>query len=148
MMRPAKLSSVLCLWLLAGISAVAQGRMDRDQSPPTGITLLPGYNHERFRTADSASGRIWKDQGLEIRYERGLGTANRVERAFNLLWSKEQIAGTNRTQVALTKDRVLLVTFSVVGMTGGSSGPINFYATVRTEEDVAEALVIILGFRR
>jgi len=119
-----------------------QGRLM--QEPPAGVVLISGYKNERCMGVDSSTGRIWKDQGLEIRYEGGMGAGNRVDRnSSNLAWSREHTTDTRRVQVAMTKDRVLLITFSPM-----PRGPmLNFYATVRSEEDIADALLMVLGNR-
>ena len=95
---------------------------------------------------DSSQGKIWKDQGLEIRYEGGIGAGNRVDRnSSNLAWSREQTTATNRIQVAMTKDRVLLITFSPLPTVRSSM--LKFYATVRNEEDIADTLLMVMGYR-
>src|SRR6185436_1016690 len=136
----------LCLiatLVLCSLSGMAQNQA----GPPGGITLLPGYQHERLRGADSVVGRIWKDQGLSIRYDIGGLAGNRVTGNPNLQWSKEKIVSGNRVQMALTKDRTLIVVFSSVapGPRGvpGSMLPANFYATVSNEEDIADMLFMV-----
>ena len=129
--------------------SVAYGQGGRGNQPPPGVIVLPGFNHQRVYTADSSTGRIWQDQGLEIRYEGGLGTANRVQRAAgSLLWSKEMTRGNQQIQIGMTKDRTLLVNFSLINPPRpGFVQPFNFYAQVRNEEDVATVLLMVLGFQ-
>ena len=40
------------------------GRRAPNPTLPPGITLLPGFQHERYQTPDSIHGRIWTDQKL------------------------------------------------------------------------------------
>jgi hypothetical protein len=113
---------------------------------PPGIVLLKDYQHERCMGRDSSKGRIWKNQGLEIRYEGGLGTGNRVEQnRSNLVWSREHTTDTNRAQIAMTNSRELLVTFSA--LPGFRTPMLNFYATIRSEEDIADALLMVMGYQ-
>ena len=139
----------LCLWTCIAATGQrvvtdCQGRLVPD--PPPGIALLKGYQHERCMGRDSSQGRIWKDQGLEIRYESGMGAGNRVEQnTSNLIWSREHTTSTNRVQIGMTRDRALLVTFSP--LPGFRMPMLNFYATTRSEEDIADALLMVLAYR-
>ena len=119
---------------------------------PPGITLLPGFQHQRYQTPDSIHGRIWIDQKLDIRYDWGFGVRNRVNaESGNLLWSREQVVERKRVQIAMTRNRVLLVTFSPVeaaGETGRSSeSSTNFYAVTDADEDIADMLLMVLAFK-
>jgi len=119
---------------------------------PPGITLLPGFQHERYQTLDSIHGRIWIDQKLDIRYDWGSGVRNRVNaESGSLLWSREQVVERNRVQIAMTRNRVLLVTFSpaeAAGDNGRSSGSsTNFYAVTDADEDIADMLLMVLAFK-
>jgi hypothetical protein len=142
--------AVVAFCLFASVAAIGQrvvtncnGRLVQDS--PTGIVLLTGYKNERCIGRDSYQGRIWQDQGLEIRYEGGLGAGYRVSNASNLAWSREHTTGTSRVQVGLTKDRVFLVTFSPLPTTKGPR--LDFYATVRGEEDIADMLLMVMAYR-
>jgi hypothetical protein len=148
--RLRKIFAVVGLCLLIGVAAIGQvvttGQGRLVLNPPTGVVLLPGYQNERFMGADSSQGRIWKNQGLEIRYEGGMGAGNRVDRnASNLAWSRDHTVGTSRAQVAMTRDRVLLITFSPLPTARGPM--LNFYATIRSEEDIVDTLVMVMGYR-
>lgn len=137
--------------LLCAVHAAAQ----QQAAPPTGITLLPGFKHERNPNGiDSESGRIWKDQGLSIRYSLGASPGRAINlRPDNLLWTKEQVLGWNRIQVSMTRDRMLIVVFpakyrpippNLAQMYPGTSA--YFYATVSSDEDVTEVLFMVLGY--
>src|SRR6185436_19393689 len=139
----------LCLTaLLFGMSVMAQGPtapVAPGQEPPRGITLLPGYKHELKRTVDSVDGRIWKDQGLEIHYNRGLGTGSIVDReVLNEVWSKYQTVGTNIVRIAMTKDRVLLVTITPSD-DGQPSRRTNFWANVHNDEEISDMLLMVMA---
>jgi len=143
--------AVVSLCLLTCVAAAGQrvvtdcnGRLVPDLLP--GIALLKGFQNERCIGRDSSQGRIWKDQGLEIRYEGGMGAGNRVEQnRSNLVWSREHTTGTNRVQIAMTKNRELLVTFSPVP--GFRTPMLNFHATIGSEEDIADTLLMVMGYR-
>ena len=142
--------AVVSLCLLNCVAATGQrvvtdcnGRLVPDLPP--GVTLLKGYQNERCIGRDSSQGRIWKDQGLEIRYEGGMGAGNRVEQnRSNLVWSREHTTGTNRVQIAMTRNRELLVTFSP--LPGSRTPMLNFYVTIRSEEDIVDTLVMVVGY--
>lgn len=142
----------IAAFLLCSVHAAAQ----QQAAPPTGITLLPGFRHERNPNGiDSTFGRIWKDQGLSIGYSLGAapGRATVNLRPENLLWTKEQVLGGNRVQVSMTRDRMLAVVFpakfkpilpNLAKMYPGTSA--YFYASVSNDEDVADMLFMVLGY--
>jgi len=135
---------------LLGLSVMAQrapGGARQVQSPPSGITLPPGYMHEGTGTADSREGRIWKDQGLEIHYSTGTGSGHRVDReVLNEVWSKHNTVGPNIVQIAMTKDRVLLATITPVDESRRFSR-INFWSSVHSDEDIAEMLLMVMAYK-
>jgi hypothetical protein len=107
---------------------------------PGGIKLLPEYRHEREKGIDTRVGKIWKEGGILIRYDIGRGAGNAVNglKKENLLWSKEQVVNESPVLIALTKDRMLYVTFPKTSA--------NFYGKAGSEEDVADMLLMILNY--
>jgi hypothetical protein len=106
------------------------------------LQLLPGYQHKEGNGIDTHAGRIWKKDGMEIHYDIGPLAGNYAKREKEkkdgkLLWHKEQTVGTRKMDVSLTKDRVLFVTLD---------GPVNFYATVKSDEDMADLLLMIASY--
>ena len=117
---------------------------------PGGITLLPGYQHERGRGADSRVGRISHPRGFEIRYDIGAMAGNYATNPRDRQWLKEQVLRPNRVHVAMSTNRVLTVSFSA--MTPGPRGPgnplpANFFATIKTDEDIADMLLMTLSYK-
>ena len=116
-----------------------------------GMRLLPGYKHQPLQGIDSIVGKIQKEGGLRIMYEIGglvKPGAPRLGGSFSdrpkrtpkdeIRWYREQVVGGQPVHVAYRKDNVLLVSFPKKGM--------NLSATVRTADEMAEALLIILTY--
>jgi len=110
--------------------------------PPGNIRLLPGYEHQTLQGIDTQVGRIWKESGLLIHYDIGQVAGNFATafRPDQRLWHKEQASETHRGQLTLTKDRMLCVTFP--------DDVANFYAAVKTEEDIVDMLLMVLNYSR
>jgi hypothetical protein len=107
---------------------------------PGGIKLLPGYKHETQRGIDTSVGKVWKENGLTIYYDIGWLAGNYAKsmEKVNILWYKEQVVGGRSVQFALTKDRMLYVTFAEVSA--------NFYGRVQSEEDITDMLLMIFTY--
>ena len=137
---------LLAVLLLCSVPVAAQTNL----AAPATMVLLPGYQHAPVPTPrDSRNGRIWKDQGLSISYQAGGLAGNRVNGNPNLLWSKEMTVRGNRVQIGMTRDRMLIVVLSSPTPppeVPGSALPANFYATVNTEEDIADMLLMVMTY--
>ena len=134
--------------ILVGLPTSAASAND----PPGKMALLPGYKHEPLRGIDSIVGKISKPKGLVIQYEIGrvvkagqprLGgdftdQAKAIAEAERQ-WYKEQTLGGQTIHLTLTKKDGLLVSYPDSG--------INFYVTVKTPEEVTEALLMILSYQ-
>lgn len=111
-----------------------------------GLRLPSGYQHETSKGGvDTIGGRIWNPDGIEIRYVYGMGD-NRVQilGEDKFRWIKENAFGDKlRVLVAMGKDDVLTVTFVTPDR---RLGVCNFYAPVRSPEEIAEFLSIVLAF--
>jgi hypothetical protein len=137
---------LLAVLLLCSVPVVAQTILNA----PATIVLLPGYQHAPVPTPrDSRNGRIFKEQGLSISYQAGGLAGNRINGNPNLLWSKETTVRGNRVQVGMTRDRMLIVVFSSLAPAPGVPGtalPANFFATVNTDEDIADMLLMVMTY--
>ena len=121
--------------LLCGVLGSAQGADD----PPGSIKLLTGYTHQRLRGIDTQVGKISRKDGLTIQYDIGELAGNyAAQRKSDAAWFKEQVIDGRTVQVALSKDRQLTVTFT--------KGPANFVATLKSDEDLAEVLLMLCTY--
>jgi|ERR1051325_4534635 hypothetical protein len=109
--------------------------------PPGPIKLLPGYQHKTERGIDTAVGRIWKEGGTTITYDIGIyaGLEIRPDQQDRNAWYKEQTINNQTVRMVLTKERALKVEFVERHAT--------FLALVPKEEDLADALLMILTYR-
>ena len=131
-----------CLFILSA-SAQEQILKKRDNTIPTpgGIKLLNGYVHTPGRGIDSTVGSIKKEGRLNIRYDIGVLAGeyvNHCRRDNTCVWYKEQQLNAGLVKIALQRNGIIVATFSRTMA--------NFYTEARTEEDVAEFLLMILTF--
>jgi hypothetical protein len=107
---------------------------------PGSMKLLPGYQHKTEFSPDTATGKIWKEGGITIRYHAGnlQGYNANPEKKGDYLWFKEQFVNDQKVRIALTSDRELIVSFP--------DDKTDFYGSVRTEEELTDALLMILTF--
>lgn len=134
--------SLFCLFTL---SASAQNQIlkkpSKAEPPPGGMRMLGGYVHTPGRGIDSTIGSIKKEGGLNIRYDIGAMAGEYVNlcRINNTcVWNKEQQLNAGLVKIALRNDGVIFATFPRTKA--------NFYTETRTEEDIAEFLIMILTF--
>jgi hypothetical protein len=122
----------LCL-LTAGLS-VATARIP-------GINLLDGYQHKAEAAEDSAAGKIWKEGGITIHYDIGRLAGQYVDpaRRSDYAWFREQQVNGHKVYSARTKDGQVLVTFA-------GDKPANFHADCRSQDDVADMLLMVLTY--
>lgn len=130
--------------LTAGMSLAADPRLGAMQ-------LLEGYEHEVLQGIDSTVGTIRKKDGLLIHYEIGTVPKPGVPRMGGqftdrpkqtprdqIRWYREQFVDGQPVHLAHRKDDLLMVSFPRRGM--------NFSVTVRTADEMAEALLMILTY--
>jgi hypothetical protein len=113
----------------------------KDQPPPGNIRLLPGYVHRAERGIDTAVGKIAKPGGMEIQYDIGTMAGNvaagAMQRNESLAWVKE----------LEVDDRKIVVVYLKEGYLYANVGRIaNFIATAKTNEDVADFLIMIMTY--
>ncbi|MBA4186896.1 MAG: hypothetical protein C0467_02640 [Planctomycetaceae bacterium] len=102
------------------------------------VQLLPDYTQRTKKGTDSAVGELVRKDGLTISYDIGWYGAQTLE---NTLWSKEQMLFGKKVKIVFSKQKELLV---VVG--AGEKVHASFYSKVKSEEDVAEILLIVLSY--
>ncbi len=114
-----------------------------------GMRLLPNYRLQPLQGIDSMVGQISKPNGLTIRYEIGrIPRAGRPKMGGDFSdqpllipagrreWYKEQTIRGEPVHLAYTKEKQLLVSYPNRG--------INFAIAATTQEQFAEALLIVL----
>ncbi len=126
--------------------ASAQNKQTENQPkpspPPGGIKLLAGYAHFQEQGIDTRVGRIKKEGGLDIEYDIGrlageyTNTCVRDKNAC--VWFKEQKLEYGIVKIALTKDGEIIATFPKTTA--------NFFAQVKSQEDIADFLIMILTY--
>ena len=129
--------------LVVGSLSLALRAANGDDPPPGSIKLLDGYKHQKLQGIDTRVGKIWKENGISIQYDIGRMSGNyakqqREYQADQLLWAKEQTIKEARVELVLKKDRELYVSFP--------EHSANFYGKVQTEEDLVEALLMVLTY--
>ncbi len=140
-----KLLLFVLLFCLSVLSASAQKKRVRNVSelspPPGGIKLLNGYVHIPLRGIDTRVGRIKKEGGLDILYDIGPLAGEYVNRCLrdqSCVWYKEQQLKGGLVKIALTKDGEIIATFPKTTA--------NFIAEVKSQEDIADFLIMILTY--
>lgn len=141
-----KILLFVLLFCLFAFSVSAQDKQTKNQpkpSPPPGrIKLLDGYTHFREQGIDTSVGRIKKEGGLDIAYDighlAGEYTNTCVRDKNNCVWFKEQKLELEVVKIALTKDGEIIATFPKTTA--------NFFARVKSQEDIADFLIMILTY--
>ncbi len=132
---------LLCSFVL---SASAQdNRLSKPPKPPPpgGIKLLKGYVHTPLQGIDTWVGRIKKEGGLNIKYDIGSLAGEYVNHCLynnTCVWYKEQQLKAGLVKIALTEYETIIATFPKTTA--------NFYAEVKSQEDIAEFLLMILTY--
>lgn len=120
-------------------------------SLPSGITLLPGFEHVPRNGIDSLVGIIEKERDLSIYYDIGAMAGNYATgRADERLWLQSYDDGGRHVDIAMRRDRTLVVSFSWTEARGSGlrerGSYANFYGTVWDDEDMARFLMMVLGY--
>ena len=151
---------IIVLVFISGFS----GGITSAQSVYGGIQLLNGYKYRKGEGLGvlSAVGTIYKENGLIIEIEEGLSQGYAANRTSigKYAWFKEQVINGQSVRIALTAkgvktvwepDRprdsrtghILLVTFPLSNQVNHA---VNFRAELLNEEELADALLMILTF--
>jgi hypothetical protein len=126
--------------LIALFALPACSQIAKADPPPGKMQLLPGYTHKSEQGIDTRVGKIFKNGGITINYDIGelAGLYTSPDGKDEYEWYKEQKMNTQTVRIALTKKRELRVTFV--------EATVNFFGTVPTEQDLADALLMVLTF--
>jgi hypothetical protein len=136
-----KLFFFVLLFCSISFSALAQDKQPDASSPPGGIKLLDGYLHFPEKGIDTSVGRITKKGGLNITYDIGRLAGeyvNNCVRNKSCAWYKLQQLKDGLVKIALTKDGTIIATFPRTTA--------NFVAEVKSQEDIADFLIMILTY--
>src|ERR1043166_574249 len=117
--------------------AVICAAKDIQSDPPGGIRLLPGYQHRRLQSIDDVIGEIWKDGGLKIHYDIGAWGSNPDNCKTceaPVLWRKEQVVNGQRVVCVLYQTKLLVINID---------GYASFQATIKTQQQQADMLLMI-----
>lgn len=134
-----RLAFIFALVFLGAACGFAQS-----DPPPGSIKLLPGYVHHHGQGIDSTVGTIGKEAGLRIHYDIGPLAGNYAECSKlcgwtdNEVWRKKQIVSNQEVICVFTKEKRLVISFP--------KATANFYATIRSQEDMADMLLMVLTF--
>ena len=110
---------------------------------PGNIRLLPGYVHQSGQGIDSVVGSIARKGGLVIEYDIGrlagvytdckdCGWTN------GELWRRNQVIRGHEVKIVFTKSKRLVISFP--------DAHANFYATIRSDADLTDALWMVLTY--
>jgi hypothetical protein len=110
---------------------------------PGNIRLLAGYVHRRGHGFDTAVGSIARKDGLVIEYDIGRlsGVYTDCKDCGFIdgeLWRKDQIVSGHDVRIVYTKSKRLVISFPETHA--------NFYATVKSEADLADTLLMVLTY--
>jgi hypothetical protein len=109
---------------------------------PGGIQLLEGYRHTKLRGIDTSVGTISKPGGLTIDYDIGVLAGKEGLQCFAkdwCLWFKRQITNGAEVWIGVTKTQDIIATFP--------TDYANFYAHIKSPEDIADFLIMILTYK-
>ena len=131
--------------LVAASSGLTPSRATEPDPVPGAMKLLPGYKHTKDPGDADPTGNIWKERGLDIYYDIGGGGSATAARKAKALWYREEVVNGRVVQFALvefpSKKRELYIS-----VPEGSDRFANFHAKVRSEEDVADMLLMVLTY--
>jgi hypothetical protein len=134
-------------WLAAALLMGVLIPTAAGQEPPVpgSISLLPGYHHRAGQGIDSQTGVIWKKGALTIHYDIGELAGNYAECGHlcgwtdGEVWRREQVLQGQKVICVFTSKKRLVVSFP--------ESHANFYATVQTDEELTDMLLMLLTFR-
>lgn len=128
------------LWLLALMVSAGSAQ---ELAPPGFIKLLPGYHHRSTQGIDSKTGYFAREGGLKIQYDIGELAGNYAECVEcgwtqGEVWRKKQVINGREVVCVFTAKKRLIVSFP--------QAHANFYATVRSPDDVTDMLLMVFTF--
>ena len=139
-----RITALLTLLVLLAPTSVSTAQTESTPVPGS-IKLLPGYHYQKEHGIDSQVGKIWKQGGIEIYHDIGALAGNYADCKLcgwtdGEMWRKKQVVNGQESIIVLTKSKRVIVVFP--------ESKANFYATIRTEEDMADMLLMLCTFQR
>jgi len=123
--------------LILGVFLLACGTGD---APPGGIVLLPEYAHTSEQGIDSSVGRIWKANGITIRYDIGKMAGNHVEqvrtRSPQAYYQAQEVNG-RKVTIAIEHQRHVVMTVD---------GNANFSADVTSYQELSDVILTVMTY--
>jgi len=119
-----------------------------DADPSKGVNLLAGYKHKATTDFEGNQvGEISKSDGVKIKYEMGFsqGMAADPDQKATYIWFREQKVNGRITRYALNKDNVLMISVPLSDEPNTLHAA-NFYGQIRSPDDIADMLLMILPF--
>ncbi len=133
------MKSILIAIISATFLWVATGFCQGQDKPPGSIKMLPGYTHQQLRGIDTQVGKFTCKDGPTIEYDIGELAGNYAEaQKDEATWFKKQVVNGQTVHLAFNKNKELTVTFT--------NGPANFFATIKSEEDMADVLLMVFTY--
>ncbi len=139
------------LFLCCAVMVSMTGSSFAADAPLGGMQLLPGYVHNPLQGIDSVVGEIKKEGGLRIMYEIGavippgqprfggsFSDRPKMTPKQSVRWYREQMVNGQPVHIAYLKNDSLLASYPQKG--------INFHVQVKTTEELADALLMILTY--
>ena len=142
--------------LLAMFSVAKDKKSDKSGLPSNAISLVDGYKITTVTTVDTDVWKIEKPGGMTIDFEAGpsAGFVVKESKIQGYFWYREQVVNGYDVLLALEEPerngegahkRRLLVTF-LLGRSKSSGYAANFSAELSNDQELADALVMILTF--
>lgn len=147
---------IVSFCLLAMFSIAKDNKSDKSGLPTDAIRLVKGYKITTGTTVDTDVWKIEKPGGVTIDFEAGPSEGFLVEESQRqkYFWYREQVVNGYDVLFALkepehkgehARKRLLLVTF-LLGRSKTSGYAANFSAELSNDQDLADALLMILTF--
>jgi len=105
------------------------------------VRLLPGYRVQNYPTLDTVGAKIYKKGGLEIEYSSGSLMEEEASAITpdKILWKTKQIINGYPLTCVYTRSSDFVATFN-------DKSPTNFHAHIKSNQDLAEMLLIVLTY--
>jgi len=134
------------LFVVAGLGSMSSPQpVEHREFKECRVKLLPGYQQQEGSSLDSTGGTIWKESGLKISYDIGrmagvYTDCDSCDWTKGETWRKKQVINGQLVVFVFTKSKGLVVSFP--------ESHANFYATVRSESELADMLLMLATFER
>jgi hypothetical protein len=110
--------------------------------------LIDEYQHRSYSKGALHDGAIWKKGGLQIKYDLGEGAHNKNESpaAIEVDWTVKQNINGRDLEVVKDKNGLVMACYTAKEMEQTKSYPAIFSAAVKSEQQLAEFLVIVVTY--